>query len=861
MENRSIHRFEKTMKKSLLLLLLGLSTVPALAQAPQGAPQQGAPGMMAPRGNATISGIVQDADNKKPVEFATIALINPATGKPIDGAMADDKGRFTINKVAAGKYKLQISFLGYQQKLVEDITVGSDNASVNVGAIAIASDAKKLSEVVITGEKPLVEEKIDRTVYNAEKDITNAGGNASDVLQKVPSLSLDNDGNVQLRGSSNVRVLINNKPSAIMAGNVADALKQIPADQIKSVEVITSPSAKYDAEGTAGIINIITKKDGGLQGVTGSVGLTGGTRGSNGNASLNVRRGKLGINANFGGNMFYNKGTMTNEFTGYDNPDTVYDPEKPDTPFDETSYNFQRGETRPKGAFMNGQLGFEYDFNPRNSLSGGIRTNGGQFRVTNGQEVFSETPYKTTSFLNDILMRNQRIGTDYNLDFTHSFKNPGQELALLSLYSVTNTENRINQDFYTEGEAAFQQKRNTNDGANKELTFQADYTHPFKNKTMLEIGGKTIFRDVLSDAFYRDIFTDRSEATRTDDFFYQQDVFASYMTYGFTLKKLLNVKLGGRYEYTDINADLKGDKQDYTTSYDNFIPSVALSYNYKQKHTFKANFTQRIQRPSMFFLNPYRQEQTSNTFVEGNPKLDAELTDLYELGYSTYFKTTSINITGYMRQTDNAIEPIASLITVTEADGSERQATLLTFQNIAKNKTYGVSLFGNTKPTNNWTIGGSSNIYYVDLNSEYIKNSGWMYNINMNSSYTFGKGISAQFNGGFNSQRIQLLGRFAAFSYHGLAIKKELFEKRGGISLGLDNPFRENMRLKNDVVAPKTPANPSAYEQHMVMNNYNRGVRVTFNYNFGKLEQQRPPKRKKSIRNDDAKQGDGNGIG
>ncbi|MFD2513516.1 TonB-dependent receptor domain-containing protein [Pontibacter locisalis] len=847
------------MKKQVLLLLLGLSTAQVFAQGPgatQGRPQQQSsaaiPGTTAPKGNAKISGVVLDAETKKPVEFATVALISTVTGKPIDGTMVDDKGRFTIQRIAAGKYNLNVSFLGYQLQTIENVVVSSDNADVNVGTVSLASDAKKLSEVVITGEKPLVEEKIDRTVYNADKDITNAGGNAADVLQKVPSLSLDNDGNVQLRGSSNVRVLINNKPSAIMAGSVADALKQIPADQIKSVEVITSPSAKYDAEGTAGIINIITKRDGGLQGVTGSVAATAGTRGSNSNASLNIRRGKLGINGNFGGNMFYNRGNMTNTIISYDNPET--------TDRDESSFNFQRGETRPRGAFMNGQLGFEYDFNPKNNLSGGIRTNGGGFRLTNDQYVYTGA-FTEPDFNNDITMRNQRIGTDYNLDFMHSFKNPGQELALLSLYSVTNTENNISQDFYNEGETPFTQKRNTNDGANRELTFQADYTHPFKNKTMFEIGAKTIFRDVESDAVYRDIFANNAEFTRVDNFFYQQDVFASYLTYGFMVKKLLNVKVGGRYEYTDISADLIGNDKDYTTNYDNFIPSIALSYNLKNKHTFKANFTQRIQRPSMFFLNPYRQEQTSNTFVQGNANLDAELTDLYEIGYSTFFKTTSINVTGYMRQTDNAIEPIASIITVTEEDGSQREATLLTFQNIAKNKTYGVSLFGNTKPTNNWTIGGSSNIYYVDLKSAYNSNSGWMYNINANTSYSFGKGITAQFNGGFNSQRIQLLGRFAAFSYHGLSIKKELFDKKGGVSIGLDNPFRENMRMKNDVNAPRTAVNPRAYEQHVRINNFNRGVRVSFDYRFGKMDQQKPPRRKKSIRNDDAKQGDGNGVG
>ncbi|MFD2245567.1 outer membrane beta-barrel family protein [Pontibacter ruber] len=856
------------MKKNLLLILLGLSTVPVLGQQGQTAPQQqqtmAAP---APKGNATISGTVLDADTKKPVEFATIALISTATGKPIDGTMADDKGRFSIQKVAPGKYNLQVSFLGYQQQLVENVTVASDNASTNVGTIFIASDAKKLSEVVVTGEKPIVEEKIDRTVYNADKDITNAGGNAADVLQKVPSLSLDTDGNVQLRGSSNVRVLINNKPSAILAGSIADALKQIPADQIKSVEVITSPSAKYDAEGTAGIINIITKRDGGLQGVTGSVALTGGTRSSNGNASLNVRRGKLGINGNFGGHMFYNKGNMTNTIIAFDNPETVYDPLNPTKPWDESSYSFQSGSTRPRGAFMNGQLGFDYDFNPKNTLSGGIRTNGGTFRLKNDQDVFATATAEekvVQDFKNAIRNHNQRIGTDYNLDFTHYFKKQGQELALLSLYSVTNTENDINQDYFTDGEAPFTQKRNTNDGSNKELTFQADYTHPFQNKTMLEIGAKSIFRDVESDAAYGTL---QEPGTEKNSFFYQQDVLTSYLTYGFTLKKLLNVKFGARYEYTDISSDNASVKagetteENYTTNYDNFIPSVALSYSLKNKHTFKANYTQRIQRPSMYFLNPYRQEQTSNTFVQGNTNLDAELTNLYELGYSTFFKTTSINVTAYMRQTDNAIEPVAAIEKIVDENGDTRDVTILTFQNIAKNKTYGFSLFGNTKPTNAWTIGGSSNIYYVDLKSKYNSNSGWMYNINANSSYTFGKGISAQFNGGFNSRRIQLLGKFNSFSYHSLAIKKDLFDKKGGISIGLDNPFRGNMKMNNDVYAKRTEANPREYEQHVRINNFNRGVRVSFNYNFGKMEQQRPPKRKKSIRNDDTKQGDGNGVG
>ncbi|TXK27724.1 TonB-dependent receptor [Pontibacter qinzhouensis] len=818
------------MKKSLLYLLLGLTTFPALAQGPAASQTTSQQQAALSKGNAKISGVVLDAATKQPVEFATVALLDLRTDQPVNGTMADDKGRFVMDKVAAGKYKLNVSFIGYQQLVMEEVTVASDNADLNLGTISLTSNSQNLGEVVVTGEKNLVEEKIDRTVYNAEKDATNAGGNAADVMQKVPGLSVDTDGNVMLRGSSNIRVLINNKPSSIMAGSIADALKQIPANMIKSVEVITSPSAKYDAEGSAGIINIITKKDSNMQGVNGSVALTGGTRSSNGNASLNIRQGKLGINSTIGSNLFYNKGDIA--LTRFSNGGN-------------NIFQFS-GNTRPQGGFMNGQVGFDYDINEKNSLSGGVRFNGGMFRMQNDQEI-SSTIFGEPSPLTyaDVTNRFRRQGADINLDYLHTFK-PGQELAILSLYNYTDINNKANQDYtFERGMDPYEFVRNINDGGNDELTFQVDYTHPFANKTTLEVGAKTIFRDVDSDARYSTLRTNGPDENSMNIFFYEQDVYASYLTYGFAVKKKLNVKLGGRYEYTDIKADLRTENQAFGSNYDNFIPSVALSYTLKDMHTFKASFTQRIQRPSLNFLNPYRQVQARNTVVVGDPTLDAELTDLFEIGYSTYFKTTSLSASLYMRQTDNAIETLPYL--------EDDSVTVITFRNIAQNKTYGINLFGSVKPVNDWTISGSSNIYFVDLNSQqYGSNNGWMYNINLNSAYQLGKGYSAQFNGGFNSRRIQLQGSFASFSYHSLAFKKELFDKKGGISFGIDNPFRRNMRMR-------TNFRTDAFDQNIVMNNYNRGFKVTFNYNFGQM-QQTPARRKKSIRNDDAKQGEGGGL-
>ncbi|RYF67296.1 MAG: TonB-dependent receptor, partial [Cytophagaceae bacterium] len=222
-------------------------------------------------GGGRISGSLIDGGLNKPVEFATVALYNPLTNKPIGGTTSDEQGKFTISNVAPGTYRIVASFMGYETKILENVLITSGSPPILLGVISMRTDSRTLNEVVVTGEKALIEDKDDRLVYNAEKDLTNAGGTAMDVLKKVPLLTIDPDGTVQLKGSSSIKVLVNGKPSSIMARSIGEALQMIPAELIKSVEVITAPSAKYDSEGTAGVINIITKSR--LQGMTG--GLTG----------------------------------------------------------------------------------------------------------------------------------------------------------------------------------------------------------------------------------------------------------------------------------------------------------------------------------------------------------------------------------------------------------------------------------------------------------------------------------------------------------------------------------------------------------------------------------------------------------
>ena len=287
--------------KAFLLAIALLSYIPmAWSQNPTGRPAGGSFGPPAqareevPAGKGQISGKVLDTSTQEPVPYATIALFLQGSDKPINGTVGDDKGEFKIKGIAAGSYKLTISFIGYETLEHNDIEITDKGENIDLGTLKLGTATKQLDEVVVQGQRSLIEEKVDRTIYNAENDQTTKGGDATDVLRRVPLLSVDLDGNVTLRGSQNIKVLIDNKPSTITANSVGDALKQIPADQIKSVEVITSPSAKYDAEGTGGIINIITKKNN-LQGAALNINSGFGLRGSNLGLNANLRRGKCNV--------------------------------------------------------------------------------------------------------------------------------------------------------------------------------------------------------------------------------------------------------------------------------------------------------------------------------------------------------------------------------------------------------------------------------------------------------------------------------------------------------------------------------------------------------------------------------------
>ena len=771
-----------------------------------------------------------DSTASKPIEFAAVALMKD--GKIIEGVSSDSKGRFVFSKVRPDKYAVRASLMGYVTKTVENI-VATTNEDYEIGVIKLAPDVKKLSEVTVTEQKSLFEEKADRMVYNAEKDISIKGGDATDVLKKIPSVAVDIEGNVQLRGSSNIKVLINNKPSSIVARSVSDALKQIPADIIKQVEVITSPSAKYDAEGTAGIINIITKKNT-LTGTNGSVSPNFGQWNNWPNASINHRMKGVSIAAIGGFSNWKNKRSMQ-LLRSFTNADTI------------TNQN-QMQWILGRGKNFYGTVNVDWDVDSLNRIGAGLNYYDGA--NTNGFDITfeeKESEIIRQYFKRDMSRTYDWAGATINLDYTRLFKKPQKEFNLLMMYSFEEEDSNYWSNLLDREASVYYREKSYNISNNKEGTIQLDFTNPIDSISKLEMGSKTIFRQILSD--YRissalDGSMDFKDMPGLANIFdYNQQVASAYVVYSRTPKKKWGINLGARYEHTFIQANFLNGTSPFSNNYGNIIPSVSLSHSLKKDQQVRFSYSQRIQRPQFYYLNPYVNQSDSKNLYGGNPYLKPELTHSIEANYSISIKQTSYNASFFLRKTNNAIEGINSV----DSSGIMKQI----FQNVAQNSAYGINLSANTKITKQWSVNGSLNLFYNVLESVELKtrNADWMYRLNLNSTIDFGKGFKAQLFGFYNSARVNLQGKYGGFGFYNIVLQKEILKKKGSIGFGYDNPFNQTIKWRNDYMGAN-------FVQTQDVAMYRRGWRLNLKYEFGKTAGSQ--RQKKRISNDDKKAGEGN---
>ncbi|GAB3994965.1 outer membrane beta-barrel family protein [Spirosoma daeguense] len=817
------------------------------------------------RGNGKITGVLTDSSTNQPVEFATIALLNISTNKPIDGTTADAKGQFTLPRLAPGRYRLLYSFIGYKDKRSSVITI-EKGSTINVGSVKLSADVRTLKEVNVVGQAAVIEEKVDRLVYNADKDITAKGGDATDIMRKVPMLSVDLDGNVSLRGSSNVTVLINNKPSTIVASSVADALKQIPADMIKTVEVITSPSAKYDAEGSAGIINIVTKKNT-LQGLTLDINGGAGNRGANLGLNGNYRTGKMGFSLGGFGRTEYNvKGAFLNEQTtrSYDQATNTYSG---------VTRTVQSANTLNQRLFGNYQLGWDYDIDKNTSLVASIRY-GARNGVSNQFNLLTQTT-TPTSYFPSINNRNVKTsdlsGTvDANVSYTKTYK-PQQEFSVLALYSRNNRTNNFVADILSN--ADFQtitsRQKNDNDSYNQESTLQIDYQTPIKTNQLLEFGGKGIFRQVNSQ--YQYFFStgdngvyqpDNSRPANT--LFYDQNIAGTYLSYTYSTKSRFTIKAGARYEYTFINAKFSNESTGQTSTIPNYgvlVPSFNISKSLKGGRIIKLAYNRRIQRPGIQFLNPNVNSANPTNISIGNPYLSPELTDNVEFSTSMNIKGLYLNGSLFARRTNNEITAVRDVSTQAVGDVVNpvfQQVIRTSFQNVGRQDAIGINLFGNGTLFSKLQLGGGIDLYHVSLTNNNANpiysasNSGWVIGGRVMSSLSLSNGWGVQLFGGGRGKQVQLQGEQSAMYFYNLGVRKEFNNKKASLGIAAENFFNHPFTQRSESMSPILTQN----SQNQF---YNAGVRLTFNYKLGKMSFDAPQKRRKSIDNDDVKSGDDGG--
>ncbi|MGZ6555047.1 MAG: TonB-dependent receptor, partial [Bacteroidia bacterium] len=505
----------------------------------------------AAKGN--ISGKIIDSISGQAIEYATISLVTENDNKIVNGTTSDNNGVFQITDIEFGSYKMQLYFIGYQIKTERSLIISKEKPDLQLGAIKLANTKTNLKEVTVTAEKNIIENKIDKLVYNVDKDVTSQSGVAADVLKKVPQVSVDVDGNVELQGSSSIRFLINGKPSIIFGNNIADVLQSIPANQIQSIEVITSPGAKYDASGTGGIINIILKKST-AEGYNGNISLSGGTRLENGSVNLNIHHGHFGANAFVSGNAQLPSTTLNN-MQRTSQGDSL----------NGSNDLLQNGTSQFSRKGFESGVGIDWEINSKNNITGSL---GFDYFDNNNTGVNDRQSVTRDSYGNELSNVNDRATTtnsfnshsfDWGLNYKKTFKKEDQELEIACQSSNGTNYSHYNQrQKFISPDSVYSGSYANNPGVEKETDISIDYTQPLGKDATLEMGAKTVINNIIStsDVYLLNTPSDNYNysSNQSSSLNYKSYVYAGYISGTFKLFGWLDVKTGLRYEYTEPHA-------------------------------------------------------------------------------------------------------------------------------------------------------------------------------------------------------------------------------------------------------------------------------------------------------------------
>ncbi len=783
----------------------------------------------------TLKGVVTDSVKTAPLAFVTVSLRETSKTEILKSTYSQENGAFAFSGLPPKPYELLFSFVGYAPKVVPVTGLSENNGTVNLAKIKLQASTSQLKAVEITTQKLLVTQDIDKISYDVEADPESKSETVLDMLRKVPMVTVDADDNIQLKGSGSYRILINGKTSALFVRNPKDVLKSMPASSIKKIEVITNPPAKYEAEGVGGIINIITVKDN-PGGYNGSV--NGGIRtpfSYNAGAYLTVKAGKFGFSGTYGTNSWWQPVNNRN----------FYRRETNGRELTQTGTGKNNGDNN----YGNGQLSFELD--SLNLFTGSFNAYKGSNIIESGQHVllqFQEVPIQ--KYTRSSLMDETWGGYDLGADYQHSFRKNKDQILTLSYKYNRNGYGNLS-DFANLGELNFTSQTGKTDNVNEESehTWQADYVQPFGDHTW-EAGLKSISRLNNSTYFYAILNPDNGkfeiDPTQSNDFNYHQDIYAGYTSVSLK-KNNWGLKAGARLEETRINATFQTSETAAKQDYFNLIPSVAISRKLKEGQDMKLSYSQRIERPGLWFLNPYENRTDPKNISYGNPKLEATRSHTFDLSHSAFIKTSSLNSSLFYNFTNNAIQEFTEL---------KQDTSITTYKNTGKEQNIGLSVNAGLNLSKNLNLNLNSNLNYVFLNGNVngleTSNNGFSAGVYGYAGYKFEKNWKLSGNIGFNSRQVTLQGRSGGYMHSSFTFGKTFLKNdKATINLTANNPFQKTRRWISEV------ENPEFY-QRQESRFLIRRFGISFNYKFGELKGGIAQK-KRGIENDDVKGGKSGG--
>lgn len=732
------------------------------------------------QGKFHLTGKVLDSLNHAPLAFATVRVINAETNALVNGAITTDDGSFKID-LQAGRYVAEIDFMGYQSYRSPSFTLSREHDEHSIGSVLLSSSSKTLDEVVIQAEKSSMELALDKRIFNVGQDLANRGGTATDILMNVPSVSVDPEGGVRLRGSDNVRILIDGKPSGLVSFKGGSGLQQLQASMIERVEVITNPSARYEAEGMAGIINIVLKKDN-SQGFNGSFEvITGHPVNYGAAANVNFRHRKV--------NFFVNYSIAYREQPGVGKQyQEVYS-------LGPTRITEQSSKAYLTGFNNSIRGGIDFFFSEKSVLTGSYlwrRSDANRVMKIHYDDYL--TPGNIATGSTDRRQDEDEIepNSEYSLIYKRSFARKGHELTgeVKFLDNWESSDQLFTTKIYPADETPASETIETslNDEYEKQFLVQVDYVHPFAKDGKFETGVRTSFRDMENDY----VVSRKNDSGGFDPlpgldnvFLYNENIHAAYGIVGNKTGKF-SYQAGVRAEWTDVKTTLVETNEINPRKYANLFPSAHVTLDLPSQNGIQASYSRRVRRPFYNDLSPFMTFSDNRNFFSGNPDLNPEFTDVFEVGHIKYFEIGTLTSSVYYRDTDDKIQ---SIRTVDPTTGYARTMP----RNLKGEKSYGLEFVSNLTPLKWWKVDLNFNFFYSNIDGSNIDESyqrttySWF--ARATNRFTLPKGLDAQVRANYEAPQKTAQGERKELYYFDLSFSKDVLKGRGTVNLNILDLF------------------------------------------------------------------------